>query len=336
MEEAAREEEEAVAPAIFITRPLSIDPRSVVGEAFAVRVFGGERAPSRQAMIAGASGCVAIASLVSDAIDAALLDALPSVRHVAQVAVGYDNVDVEACRARGVLVTHTPGVLTDATADLTMTLVLAAARRVREGEALVREGRFEGWGPTMLLGMELSGRTLGVFGFGRIGRAVAHRARAFGMRVIYCSRSAVEGEDAQRVSFEALLRESDVLSVHAPSSPATRHTFDRAALMSMKPGAILVNTARGPLIEESALAEALDSGPLFRVALDVYENEPRVHPSLLARHDVVLLPHLGSATEAARARMATTALEDAVRVVRGEPARFVVPELGGAAPAQRD
>ncbi|HEY8432705.1 MAG TPA: NAD(P)-dependent oxidoreductase, partial [Sandaracinaceae bacterium] len=173
-------------PRFFVTRPPSIDPRTVVGDEVLVRVFAEDRVPTRDEIVREARGCTTLLTLVSDRVDGALLDALPEVRHVAQVAVGYDNVDVEACRARGVLVTHTPDVLTDATADLTWALILAVARRVREGEALIRGGRFAGWSPTMLLGMELAGRTLGIFGFGRIGRAVARRGLGFGMRIVYC------------------------------------------------------------------------------------------------------------------------------------------------------
>jgi glyoxylate reductase len=329
--EEARPEEDV---SFFVTRPLPIDPQEVAGDEATVRVFGEDRPPRRQELVEGARGCSTLLTLVSDPVDGALLDALPEVRHVAQVAVGYDNVDVEACRARGVLVTHTPDVLTDATADLTWALLLAVARRIPEGEALVRGGRFDGWSPTMLLGMELAGRTLGVFGFGRIGRAVARRARGFSMRVVYCSRSAapaaVEAElGARRVPFETLLAESDVISIHAPLTPETRHRFGPAELAAMKPGAILVNTARGPIVDEAALVDALEGGPPMGAGLDVYEREPAVHEGLLARRDVVLLPHLGSATVAARRRMAETALSDALRVARGQAPRHPIPELAG-------
>lgn len=316
----------------FVTRPLSIDPREVVGETVAVRVFPEDRAPRREELLDGAAGCRTLVTLVSDRIDGALLDALPRVRHVAQVAVGYDNIDVEACRDRGVLVTHTPDVLTDATADLTWALLLAVARRLREGEALLREGRFRGWSPTLLLGKELSGATLGIFGFGRIGRAVARRARGFAMRVIYCSRSpappSVEAElGARRVEFAELCSESDVISIHAPLTEETRHRFGPAELAAMKPDSILLNTARGPIVDEAALARALDARRLMGAGLDVFEQEPAVHEALIGREDVVLLPHLGSATETTRARMATTALRDALRVARGEPPLHPIPEL---------
>lgn len=319
----------------FVTRPLSIDPRAEVPDDIDVRVFARERAPTAAEIVEGAEGCSTLLTLVSDSIGAPLLDALPSVRHVAQVAVGYDNVDVEACRARGVLVTHTPDVLTDATADLTWALILAVARRIREGEALVRGDRFRGWSPTMLLGRELNGAVLGIYGFGRIGQAVARRGRGFGMSVVYCSRTPAPRElerelGARRVTFERLLGMSDVLSIHAPLDESTRHRFGAAQLAAMKQDAILVNTARGPIIDESAIAEALDDGPLFGVGLDVYEDEPRVHESLRWRDDVTILPHLGSATYAARARMARTAITDAVRVVHGETPLHPIPELSGA------
>lgn len=303
----------------FVTRTLSIDPREVLGDAD-VRVFAEDRAPTREEIVAGAAGAATLVTLVSDPIDGALLDALPSVRHVAQVAVGYDNVDVEACRARGVLVTHTPDVLTDATADLTWALILAVARRIREGEKLLRSGVFRGWSPTMLLGMELAGRTLGIFGFGRIGKAVARRGEGFGMNVIHCSRSS-------GVSFDELIARSDVISIHAPLDASTRHRFGAAELMRMKRGSILVNTSRGPLIDEASLASALENGPLMGAGLDVFEHEPSVHPSLIDRDDVVIVPHIGSATVEARGRMARTALTDALRVSRGEEALHPIPEL---------
>ncbi len=316
--------------ALFVTRRLPIDVRAETPAELEVRVFAEDRAPTREELLEQARGSRALLTLVSDPVDGALLDALPTVRHVAQVAVGYDNVDVAACRARGVLVTHTPDVLTDATADLAWTLVLAVARRVREGEALLRSGRFEGWSPTMLLGVELAGRTLGIYGLGRIGRAVARRAAGFGMKVLYCARSRAAPEveaalGATRVDFEELLAASDVISIHAPLDAATRGRFGARELAAMRRGAILVNTARGPIVDEAALAEALARGHLFGAGLDVFEREPAVHPALLARDDVVLLPHLGSATEAARQRMARTALEDAVRVLCGEAPRHPIP-----------
>lgn len=296
---------------VFVCRPLPVDPSEVLGEVD-VRVFPHPRPPARDEIIAEAAGAEALLTFLSDRVDGPLLDALPRVRVVANFAVGYDNVDVEACTARRVWVTNTPDVLTEATADLAFALVLAVARRLREGERLVREGRFDGWSPTMLLGLELCGATLGVFGFGRIGRAVARRAEAFGMNVIHCSRTS-------GVSKEELLARSDVITIHAPLTEETHHAFDARAFSSMKPGAILVNTARGPIVDEAALVQALSAGGLGGAGLDVFEEEPSVHSGLLARDDVVLLPHLGSATRVTRRRMAEIALENVAAVLRGEP-----------------
>ncbi len=298
-------------PRIYVTRVLPLDPRAVVGEDVEVSVFGEDRPPTREELLRGAAGADGLVTLLSDAIDAELLDALPSVRVVASYAVGYDHIDVPACSARGVWVTNTPGVLTEATADFAMALLLALARRLGEGERLVRAGRFRGWSPTMLLGAELSGRTLGVLGLGRIGSAVAQRAEAFGMEVIHHSRSS-------GASFEELLARSDAITIHAPLTDETRHLFDAAAFARAKPGMLLVNTARGPIVDEAALVAALEAGQLGGAALDVYEREPEVHPGLLARDDVVLAPHLGSATRETRRRMAEIALVNAAAGARGQ------------------
>jgi glyoxylate reductase len=234
--------------------------------------------------------------------------------------VGYDNVDVPACTARGVWVTNTPDVLTDATADLAWALILALARRLREGERMLRAGEFRGWAPTMLLGRELRGRTLGILGYGRIGRAVARRAEGFGMRVLFTARGG-------GVALEELLEQSDVLSIHCPLNPQTRHLIGPAELLRMKRGSFLVNTARGPIVDEAALVAVLQSGHLGGAALDVFENEPAVHPGLIGREDVVLLPHLGSATRETREKMARIALEQVERVLRGERPTTAVNEL---------
>jgi len=215
-------------------------------------------------------------------------------------------------------VTNTPGVLTEATADLAFALILAVARRMHEGEALLRTGRWDGWKPLELLGTSLDGKTLGIFGLGRIGTAVARRGEAFGMKTF----GVVEGDPPAR--FEELLAASDVLSIHAPLTPATRGRFARRELFAMKAGSILVNTARGPLVDEAALVEALEAGHLRGAGLDVYEREPSVHPGLLGRVDVVLLPHLGSATEETRLAMARLACSEIARFFRGEPLRHPV------------
>jgi glyoxylate reductase len=295
---------------IFVTRKLAVEPAEVIGDAWSVAIFGEPRPPARDELHAGTAGARALVALLSDVVDDELLDMAPRLEIVANHAVGYDNVDVGACTRRGVWVTNTPDVLTAATADLTWALLLATVRRLREGERMVRTAAFRHWSPTLLLGMELEGRTLGIFGRGRIGEAVARRAAGFGMRVIHTSRRS-------GVPFDELLSESDVISIHAPLTAATRHAFDRRAFARMRPGAVLVNTARGPIVDEGALVRALEEGRLGGAGLDVYENEPSVHPGLVDRDDVVLLPHVGSATEAARRRMGAMALSNVVAVLSG-------------------
>ncbi len=298
-------------PRVFITRRLSIDPASVLGPGIEIDQHDAEQAPPRDELLRRVHEATAILPILSDRIDAELLEAAPRLRLVANHAVGFDNVDVPACTARGVWVTNTPDVLTESTADLTLALILALARRLREGEQMVRAGTWAGWTPTQLLGLELSGRTLGILGYGRIGRAVARRAEGFGMRVLFTARGG-------GVPFDALLEASDVLSIHCPLTPQTRGLFDAQRLLQVKRGALLINTARGPIVDEAALVAALQSGHLGGAALDVFEHEPAVHPALLGRSDVVLLPHLGSATRETRQRMATLALSQVELVLRGE------------------
>lgn len=267
----------------------------------------------------------AIVALLTDRVDGALLGRCPRLRVVANVAVGVDNVDLAACRARGVLVTNTPDVLTEATADLAFGLLIAAARRIAEGDRLVRAGGFTGWTPTFMLGQRVHGMTLGVVGFGRIGQAMARRARGFGMHVLYNQRTRLP-EPLERAlgathvpSLDELLAWSDAVTIHAPLTPETRHLFDGPRLAKMRPGSILVNTARGPIVDEAALAHALEHGPVAAAGLDVFEEEPRVHPALLARPNAVLAPHIGSADRPTREAMAATAVGNAMRVLAGEP-----------------
>jgi glyoxylate reductase len=320
---------------VFVTRRLAADPLELLDTspdaalagAVTFDVFAGDQPPTREVLLERTEGAAGVITLVSDRIDAALLDARPGLRVVAQSAVGVDNIDLAACRARGIAVTHTPDVLTEATADLTWALLLAVARRVGEGERLVRSGRPWAWGPRMLLGRELFGATLGIVGLGRIGAAVARRAAGFGMRVIYTTRGRATSSppEAVRVGLDRLLAASDIVSLHVPLTDETHHLIDAGALASMKPGALLLNTARGPVIDEAALVNALASGHLGGAGLDVYEAEPRVHPALLERDDVVLLPHIGSATVHTRRRMAALAVVDAARVLHGLPPHHPVP-----------
>lgn len=302
---------------IAIARTLPIDYKSVLGHNIELRVFEGDVPPTREQLERLVKDCDGLVTTLSDRVDEALLSLSPRLKVVANYAVGFDNIDVAACRSRDVVVCNTPDVLTEATADLAMTLLLSVTRRVREGERMMREGRFEGWAPTMLLGSGLSGKTLGIVGRGRIGAAFQARAEAFGMRVTHHSRTS-------GVTLETLLRESDVVSLHAPLTDATRHLLNRETMSWMKPSAVVINTARGPLIDESALVEALETGKLAGAGLDVFEDEPRVHAGLVHRDDVVLLPHLGSATRETRHAMAELALSNVREVLAGRPARTPV------------
>jgi len=272
----------------------------------------------------------ALLCLLTDRVDQALLDRAPRLRVVANAVVGYEHVDVKACAARGIVVTNTPNVLTEATADLTWALILATVRRLPQAERSLRAGEFHGWGFWDYLGGDLTGATLGIYGMGRIGRAVARRAGGFGMRVVYHSRTPLPADDeaalaVSRVGFDELLAASDVLTLHAPATPETRHAFNADALRRMKPGSYLVNTARGPLLDEAALAEVLRDGPLAGAGLDVYEREPAIEPALLQLPNVVLLPHVGSATRDTRTGMAMLAARNAHAVLTGQPPLTPVP-----------
>jgi len=265
---------------------------------------------------------VAIVPLLSRWVGGTELKNLPKLKIVANVAVGYNNVDVVAAELRRVMVTNTPDVLTEATADLTWALILACARRLQAGMALVKSGQWTGWHPTQLLGMDLRQRTLGLLGAGRIGQAVARRAVAFGMRLIYSTRSPKPELEAAtgavRVELGALFRESDVLSLHVPAVPELKGVVSAERLAQMKPGAILVNTSRGDLVREEALAAALEEGRLGAAGLDVYADEPTIHPRLLAAPRAVLLPHIGSATLETRRAMAGLALANVQAVLAGK------------------
>ena len=266
---------------------------------------------------------VALVPLLSRWVGGTEFKNLPNLRIVANCAVGYNNVDVVAAEMRKVIVTNTPGVLTEATADLTWALILATARRLIEGVDLVRSGQWTGWHPEQLLGLELRGRTLGLFGAGRIGQAVGRRALPFGLRILYAARTAkpdFERETgATRVDATRLLAESDIVSLHVPSTPETKGIINGETLARMKPGAILINTSRGDLVREEALAMSLELGHLGAAGLDVYTDEPAIHPRLLAAPRTVLLPHIGSATEETRRKMAAIALANVQAVLSGKP-----------------
>ncbi len=261
-----------------------------------------------------------------------ILEVAAELRVIANVAVGYDNIDVETCTRRGILVTNTPDVLTEATADVAFALIMAVARRVVEGDRYVREGCWSSWQWNAMWGADLHGKTLGLYGFGRIAQAVARRGRGFSMRILYHARhradERIEKElAAECVDGETLLRESDFLSLHVPLTPETRHAISGSRLALMKPTAYLINTARGPVVDEAALVQALQAGTIAGAGLDVFEDEPKVHPELLVMKNVTLLPHIGSATGETRLRMATLATKNLLPALRGEtPPNLVNPQ----------
>lgn len=298
-----------------------------------VRLDEREEAIPREDLLALVAGADAILTLLHDRVDEEVLDAAgPQLRCIANVAVGYDNVDVAAAAARGIVVTNTPGVLDDATADLTLALLLATARRVVEGDRLVRSGRAWTWGMHFMLGSDMRGKQLGIVGLGGIGSKVAERALAFGMEIAYHSRHPAPADvvgalDAERMPLELLLVSSDVVSLHCPLTPQTRHLIGAAELERMKPTAILLNAARGPVVDEAALAAALARGEIAAAGLDVYEHEPQVEPGLLGLDNVVLAPHLGSATVETRTAMAELAARNAISVLGGQgPLTPVAPQ----------
>lgn len=278
----------------------------------------------------------ALVTLLTDKIDRNVLEAgKGSLRIVANVAVGFDNIDVPAATETGIMVSNTPGVLTDTTADFAWALLMGIARRTAEGQAFLKAGKFNGWGIMMLLGEDVHGKTLGLVGFGRIGQAVARRATGFGMRILFYdpqieSSAVAEEVGAERVDLDTLLRESDFVSVHTPLLPETHHLIGAGQLRSMKPTAYLINTSRGPVIDEAALAQALKEETIRGAALDVFENEPRVHPGLLEVDNVLITPHIASASTTTRTRMSTMAAENVIAALDGSvPPTLVNPELRG-------
>ena len=257
-----------------------------------------------------------VVCLLTDAMTAEVMDAAPRLKVIANVAVGYNNIDVPAAHARGIVVSNTPEVLTEATADLTWALIMDITRRVSEGDRMIRRGAWKGWALDFMLGNELTGKTLGIIGYGRIGQAVAARAVPFGLRVIHADVQAVPGSGA--IPVDRLLATSDIVSIHCPLTPETRHMINQAALARMKRSAYLINTSRGPVVDEAALVWALKNGIISGAALDVYEEEPSVNPGLLTLENVVLAPHLGSATTETRTAMADLAVRNAIAVLTGQ------------------
>ena len=312
-------------PTVFITRAIPEDALAPIRGRAQLAIGPTDRPSTRDELIAGFRAADAVVSMLNDPIDVALLEAAgPRVRVVANYAVGFNNIDLEAAARLGIWATNTPEATTDSTADLAMALMLALGRGLFPAEQELRRGEFNGWSPTTHLGLLMRGARLGIVGMGRIGQAVAMRARGFGMRLAYHSRTRLTPERERALGVECLaldelLATSDVVSIHCPLTPETRHLIDAAALSRMKPTALIVNTARGPIVDEAALADALVEGRLGGAALDVYEREPEVHPRLLAAPRTLLAPHLGTSTKKTRVIMGEKAFANVLAVLDGAP-----------------
>jgi len=318
---------------ILVTRHVYPEAITILEAAGDVQYHDSSDGLSPEQLRAAAADRQAIVCQLTDRIDAALMDSAPGLELIANVAVGFDNIDVGAATERNIVVTNTPGVLTDTTADLAFSLMLSAARRIAEADRFLRSGQWHQWEIDMLCGHDIHQHTLGILGLGRIGRAVARRARGFDMRVIYhdAARASAEEERESGIEFadrETLFRESDFLSIHVPLNEQTRHVVGRNEFELMKPTAVLVNTSRGPVVDERALADALASGEIASAGLDVFEAEPEVDPRLLELENVVLVPHIGSASIKTRTRMCTMAAENVAAFLAGKrPPNPVNPEI---------
>lgn len=305
-------------PNVLVTRRL---PSSVIAKLQAaadIDLFSGDSAIAPAELRARVVDKDALICLLTDTIDRAVVDAAPNLKVIANVAVGYNNIDVGYARSRGIAVTNTPDVLTESVADFTWALILAVTRRLSEGERLLRRGAWKGWALDFMLGTELRGKQLGLIGMGRIARAVAARAPAFGMRVAFASRRDTAVDGAELLSIDRLLNTSDIVSLHVPLTPETHHLIDKRSLARMKRSAYLINTSLGPVIDESALAWALQQHLIAGAALDVYEHEPAIHPDLLPLENVLLVPHLGSGTTETRTAMADRAVDNVLAVLSGQ------------------
>ncbi|HEX4998311.1 MAG TPA: D-glycerate dehydrogenase [Terriglobia bacterium] len=318
---------------VYVTRPLLGEAADLLRQRTSVEGNEVDEVLPRAVLLDRLKTVDVAVTQLTDTIDADLLAALPQLKAVANVAVGFNNIDIDAATRMGVMITNTPGVLTETTADFAWTLLMAAARRVVEADRYVRAGKFKAWGLQMLLGQDIHGKTIGVVGFGRIGQAVARRARGFGMRVVFFDPfpvpAAVAAEaGAEAVSFDSLLGLSDFVSLHVPLGPDTHHLFNDAAFAKMKPTAVLVNTSRGPVIDEKALARALRAGRIAGAGLDVYEHEPAVAPELLTMDNIVLAPHIASASRETRLKMCLMAAENALAALDGRrPPNLVNPDV---------
>jgi glyoxylate reductase len=319
-------------PRILLMHPILDPGPSILAEAGEVIAYPPERPLDEPSIRQAAEGCVGIVSQLMDPIRETVLST-PGLKIVSNVAVGFDNIDVPTATGHRVMVTNTPGVLDDATADFAFTLLMATARRIVEADSFTRHGRFKGWAIDMMLGADVHGATLGLIGVGRIGRGVAHRAKGFNMRVLYYDPQPLPPDaerdlNAVRVDLGRLLTESDFVSVHVPLTPETQHLLSTPQFGQMKPTAILINTSRGPVIDEAALVEALKAKKIAGVGMDVYEREPAVHPGLIPLPNVVLAPHIASATVRTRSEMSAMAARNMATGIRGgRPANLLNPEV---------
>ena len=319
-------------PKVYLTHPLFEEARAILDSHCDVECWSDSERPPREEVLRRVKDKEGLVCLLTEKINDELLRAAPKLRIVANVAVGFDNIDLDACTRRGVVATNTPGVLDETTADFAWTLLMAVARRLGEGEALARSGNWKGWNLDQLCGGDVWGKTLGIVGFGRIGRAVARRASGFQMQVIYTDavRASEDLEKSLNAEFRdmnTLLAESDFISVHVPLLPETRGLFDAPKFFRMKPTAFLINTSRGPVVDEAALVAALESKKIAGAALDVFENEPFIHPGL-KRSNVVLAPHLASASLETRTKMAVMAANNVVSLFKGQrPANILNPNI---------
>ncbi len=320
---------------IFITREIPAEGLTLLKDNNRIELNTAERPVTREEMLAGVKEADALLCMLTDRIDGEVVESAPDLKIVANMAVGVDNIDVEACTGRGIVVTNTPGVLTEATADLTWALLLAVTRRIVEGDRFMRAGKFKGWAPLLFVGGDLQGKTLGIIGMGRIGQAVARRAAGFGLRIVYYKRERlslkVEKElEAAYLPLNDVVREADYLSLHLPYYGEVHHLMNRERLEMMKPTAYLINTARGAHVDERALAKHLKEKKIAGAALDVYENEPLLTPGLIGLDNLVLAPHTGSAGKSTRRIMAEMAARSIVAMLKGErPGHVVNPEVFG-------
>ena len=318
---------------VLVTRRLPDEALRLLDDTCEVELNPYDRVMTRDELIEGIRDKEGILCLLTDTITAEVMDAAVHLKVISNYAVGFDNVDVKAATGRGIVVTNTPGVLTETSADLTWALLMATARRIVEADAFMRNGKYTGWGPMMLLGGDVYGKTLGLVGMGRIGCAVARRAAGFNMRVLYYDVNRLSEDEEKALNleysgFDELLKEADFVSLHVPLLPSTRHLVGARELSLMKPTSYLINTSRGPVVDEKALVEALRSGKIAGAGLDVYENEPEMAPGLPELENVVLLPHIASASVETRTKMGIMAAQNLIAGLRGElPPYCVNPEI---------